>query len=119
MKNWLKEVKEGDSLFFVPRDLRWHKPESVTVTKVGRKWITLESYKGRIDKNDSGYARGVPTEYTYGSPDRVYSSEEHYNYCLRMAKLRRKITDYCASGLTDDQTEDIARLLNIGVDGEL
>ena len=113
MDNWLKNVKEGDSLFFVPRDLRWHSPETVGVIKVGRKWITLAAHKGRIDRTITDVEKGVATEYTYGSPDRVYLSEEHYLQCLKMSKLRRKIQELCAAGVDDSQALAIAEILNL------
>ena len=113
MDNWLKNVKEGDFLFFVPRHLRWNSPGPVRVNKVGRKWITLASYKGRVDRTIIDVENGVPTDYTYGSPDRVYLSEEHYEKCLKLRKLRIKIQECCAAGIDDVQTLAIADILNL------
>jgi hypothetical protein len=64
----------GMEVFYVPSSHRRGNPYSVTIAKVGKKWVTLAGHFGRFDiatwELDGG---------NYSSPGTCYPSEEEYN----------------------------------------
>lgn len=83
----LMPMREGQTLWYVPADMRWSKPREVTVTKIGRKWATLGNF-GRVD---------ITTMYVdggdYPSPGRCYLSKEDYEVALSADRLWRKLVE--------------------------
>jgi hypothetical protein len=67
-----RQFHVGQILWYVPADMRWSKPREVTITKIGRKWITLGNF-GRIDIKTLHVDAGA-----YSSPGRCYLSQEDY-----------------------------------------
>lgn len=72
----------GDTLYFVYSDKRRGKPVTVTIEKIGRKWMTVSpSWMPRIN-NETLYADGG----AFSSPGRCFSSEGEYE----ATELRQK-----------------------------
>ena len=73
-----ERLKVGDVLWYVPSTHynRTAQGQSVTVTKVGRKWATLDGtwHDLRVDMDDGWRADGGE----YRSPGRAYRSREAY-----------------------------------------
>lgn len=111
---WLKELKEGDTVFFANSDPRRTKFNGeATVAKVGRKWLTI--YGGyRFDRNQDvakGYARH---DSDYGSPSSIYPSQQHYNKAVEMRHLKNRISNELGKrNMTDDQVLQIAEILGV------
>jgi hypothetical protein len=76
----------GQTLWYVPRELRFQKPSEVTVQKIGRKWAQVD-YRLRIDVQTLIADGG-----DYSSPGRCYLSREEYE-----AELARRDAwrDFC------------------------
>lgn len=68
----MTKLTEGQSLWWVPTQLRHANQRTVTVTKVGRKWAQLDN--GRRIDIESMHADGGE----YSSPGCCYLSEEYY-----------------------------------------
>lgn len=73
----------GDVLYYVPNESKNHR--LVTITKVGRKWLTINSSM-RINK-DTLSVDG----YGYSSPGRCYRTEADYLEVSKRQELWRKI----------------------------
>ena len=71
----MAEYKVGQVLWYVPSDRR-DKPRFETITKIGRKWITVrDGWKWiRLDMEDGLRADGG----AYNSPGRAYLTEGEY-----------------------------------------
>ncbi len=108
----MTEFNVGQKLWWVWSDPRTGDPKSVTIEKVGRKWITL-SNGHRIDK-ESMRADGDG----YASPGCCYMSETEYQVAKMRAflwsDLRRKVEfGAVPNGVTIADIREAARLLRI------
>lgn len=77
----MADYQVGQELYFVPNSMvsRRESPHTVTITKVGRKWLTLSNYY-RVDRDDLRADGG-----NYSSPGRCWLSQEEYEKACRLA----------------------------------
>lgn len=114
----------GDKLYFVGNGNNSTR-EYVTVSKIGRKWITLANQRGRdeyrigihdLDGKDSCYA-DYPGNSNYGG--QVYRTKEDYQIESERERLWDLVRSaaYCAYRVPDHLTigdlREVARLLKI------
>ena len=112
----IKEFKVGQTAFMVDTDTRGRTENSnpvtkVTVTKVGRKYITVEINRWRTAQFSSTRDRcGFLTEnIDYGYPHHLFSSEEAYAQYVELEKLRRWLYEISHYGDTHKYTLDQLR----------
>lgn len=110
----MNDLQVGQTLYFVGRD-RYHGPaRDVTVTKIGRKWASLDN--GYRISLESLYADGGQ----YASPGRCWPNREAYEAALYRAhkwSALRKWLDHKYSppeGVTVEQMQQAAKLLGLG-----
>lgn len=109
--DWLKELKAGDSVF-VKYSSRYKEGQYVTVEKVGRKWIELSEYEGRVDRTQNtpyGYAY-MDTQ--YGSPNVIYPSKENFEEAVKIRKMRKDI-EAGVKSLSKEQVLAVAAIMGI------
>lgn len=110
-----EDLKAGDTLFLVP-GINYAKrmnARHALIYKVGRKWLTLESTLGRVDRKTLAYDSGG-----YAPAWIVYRSEDDYRKDKRRGDLRRAIANKMGSwsgtaDLTNEQLEGIAKIIGI------
>lgn len=108
----------GDSVYYVPRDQRWDKPQHKYVTGIGRKWI----YCGddfRFDKVNLKVDGG-----RYPSPGKIYRQASDYEDKLRLDRKYAAIskTFDCYSRrdqFDEDQLDRVIAILGIDINALL
>lgn len=106
----------GQTLLYVPNDLRRSEPREVTVTKIGRKWADISGGYNRISITTLDV-----DGYGYSSPGKCWRSREayesHKKLCEAWSELRRLIDAkwYVPEGVTLSQIENAKRSLFKGV----
>ena len=81
-------LKVGQQLWYVPSDIRFRKPEFVTVTKVGRKWASLNWRGYRISIDDLRVDGDA-----YSSPGQCYLSKEEYDQAMERQSAWKALYD--------------------------
>lgn len=72
----------GDTLYYVYNDSRRGNPFTVTIEKIGRKWMTVSpSFMPRINVETLSADGGV-----FSSPGRCFSSKEEYDAIVARQK---------------------------------
>jgi len=94
-----REFVVGMKFYFVPSDTRWRTCENVTVTKVGRKWVTL-SNGFRFDKTSRWWRRTDGSGYS--SPGTIWDSEDRYRESLVVSKILDAIRHQLQFSRMDD-----------------
>ena len=110
-----KTLEVGQELWYVPSDTR-REAKAVIVTKVGRKWATLDNHN-RVDMETMDVDGG-----NYSSPGTCYLDRKAYEEQCRANKLfmefYRKL-GYCVKrGVTAEDILQAAKLLHIEIEGE-
>lgn len=105
-------VKVGQELWWVPTEARdRHRAKTVKVTKVARKWATLDN-GDRINK-ETGRADGG----NHMSPATCYPSKFYYERCLEQKLLVKQLSDKIRFGVSEDippvMIHEAARLLGV------
>lgn len=106
------EYTVGQKLWFVPsHNERWSSQKEVTVRKVGRKWVELDTGQ-RIEKGKRIIDGG-----DYSSPGSVYSSKQEYDNYVSLNNawddLRRTIDKRYSppDGMTIEKIEQAKAIL--------
>lgn len=82
----------GQTLWLVPYERR-HEPRSVTITKVGSRWLHIDSLPpGRVDSKTLHVDNGG-----YGGTDRCWPSREHYEELQRAMAASRSLRESLSS----------------------
>lgn len=109
------EFTVGQKLWYVPGSERRGTPHLVTITAVGRKWISLDDGYYRFEKADATMRIDGGN---YMSPGRCYRSQEAWQVetALKAAwkKFREDIiyeTNVAPSGMTLERIEEARRIL--------
>lgn len=101
----------GQKLWYVPTDHRWGRQAEVTVTRVGRKWVELDSGR-RVEIGKTHVDGG-----NYSSPGSLYESKEVYeaSEALKEAwwELKRKMDNIRAtpSHMTLEKISQIEKIV--------
>lgn len=104
-------VKVGDKLWFVPRS-RYSEAAWVTITKVGRKWISAGG--NRFDKTTLEADGG-----NYSSPGQGYRSQEEWAETVYLRKAWSAVSAYLRNaygppdGMSIDRLASIAAILGV------
>ena len=110
-----KTLEVGQELWYAPNDTRYE-AKAVTVTKVGRKWATLDNYN-RVDMETMEIDGGG-----YSSPGTCYLDRKVYEEQCRadklLTKFYRKLGYYVKQGVTAEDILQAAKLLRIEIEGE-
>lgn len=109
--SWLKELKVGDNVF-VKYSSRHKESQYVTVQKVGRKWIELSEYNGRVDRTQQTLSSYARIDAQYGSPNLVFSDKESCEYAGKISNMRSAI-EKGIRHLTPDQVVAVAEIMGI------
>jgi hypothetical protein len=111
------EFKVGDKWLYAPRERR-HKPQWLTITSVGRKWVSFTMTQQRLDQTKNGEARYRLVDREYSSGGRVWRTEEEYQEAKQLNALRTSFYQKMSSfnscqELTKQQITDAANILGI------
>lgn len=102
----------GQELWFVHREDRSGAPRTVTVTKVGRKWASIDYWGLRVDINTL-----VAQGNGYASPGRCWINREAWDAELEREAAWSKLRKYVdrawrpPAGLSKDQIENMLAAL--------
>ncbi|ARA70980.1 beta barrel domain-containing protein [Pasteurella multocida] len=111
-KDWLKNLKVGDTVYFVETGGRSTFERETEVLKIGRKYLTIKvlSQDRKINLSD-GYE-----ESKYGAfRSRIYRDKKDYLHELKLIELRFAVKKKIASSyfkLTSEDAEAINNLLD-------
>jgi hypothetical protein len=111
----LAKIKKGDQLLFVPSGTRaWGQKRTVTVEKVGRRWVSFVGENGlRMDIE-------TWTGETHGT--RFYLDQKQYEDRIKAAHLQgecgRRLTGWGAETYPLETMEAVATLLGVPLIGE-
>ncbi|HDR1493318.1 TPA: hypothetical protein QB412_002161, partial [Pasteurella multocida] len=85
-KDWIKNLKVGDTVYFVETGRRSTFERETEVLKIGRKYLTIR-VRGRDRKINlsNGYEEGKLSGMVYG---RIYKDKKDYLYSLKLEELR-------------------------------
>lgn len=105
------KYKLGDTLYCVYGSHKRREPESVTIEKVGRKWLYLSNgYRADIDTL-------ILDGNEFASPGECWGSESNYNYHraleYRWKTIFNAVYAKRPSHLTMEDMDEICRLLKI------
>lgn len=84
----MAELKVGQTVIFCPADSR-NSPAEVTVTAIGRRWVSLANMgygNARFDKGTMDVDGGE-----YSSPGRIFLSWDDFNAERERAELRKQL----------------------------
>lgn len=110
-------MKIGDTLYLVYDDTR-KEPRNVTVTSIGRKYITVDGVHGSESKYDILTKKSVDDNTGWNCRATLYTSKEQYNkiayqklitneYCIRIIHMLQH------GMVSDSKILDIANQLGI------
>ncbi|HII3821969.1 TPA: hypothetical protein ACY38Z_001596 [Pasteurella multocida] len=111
-KDWIKNLKVGDTVYFLETLMRSNIEHEAEVLKIGRKYLTIR-VRGRDRKINlsDGYE-----ESKYGALyGRIYRSKKDYLHELKLIELRFAVKKKIASSyfkLTSEDAEAINNLLD-------
>lgn len=111
---WLRNLKPGDEVWFVPHDTRNYTHGELMVDKVGRKYVTMVSRTGLRFNLENGHS--APDQWPRG---RIYHSRESYEAIVQAdrewSKLKRDL-DFASrpSGVTAEGITRARELLGMG-----
>ncbi len=111
-KDWIKNLKVGDTVYFVETGRRSTFERETEVLKIGRKYLTIKvlSQDRKINLSD-GYE-----ESKYGAfRSRIYRDKKDYLYELKLIELRFAVKKKITSSyfkLTLEDAETISNILN-------
>ena len=102
----------GQTLYWVPSDLRWGKPKNVQVEKIGRRWAALSTGR-RIDV-ETMWADGGE----FSSPGMCWMSKEayeaHHARALAWGRLATALRNLSPpAGVTADDIAAARKLLRL------
>ncbi len=111
------EFKVGDKWLYAPRETR-HKPQWLTITSVGRKWVSFTMTQLRLDQTKDGESRYRLVDKGYSAGGRVWRTEEEYLQEKHLNALRRSFYQNISSfnscqHLTKQQMLGAANILGI------
>lgn len=113
MKSWVKDLKIGSTLFFVSHVRHRHTGETLTVSKVGRKYVYAQCDHRELKiERESGYLNGVNGE--------IYENQDVYKDAQRRSMLTSRIRINLERGGLIDQlsTADMEAIVGI-IEGTL
>lgn len=107
-------IEIGIPFFFVPNERR-HAGRRVTVSKIGRRWITL-SDGNRFDCTSDDWR--IVDGGGYSSPGRLWDSERHFENSQRVREILNAIEHRFRLGREDcnvtlENATEAARLLGV------
>jgi hypothetical protein len=107
----------GMSFFFVPNERRHTSDRHVTVSKIGRRWVTL-SDGNRFDRTSDNWR--IVDGGGYSSPGRLWDSEQQFKDSQKVREILNAIEqrfrfgrEYC--NVTLEDAVQAARLLGVEV----
>lgn len=111
----MKKRNVGDT-FFLVANARWMRGGQVVITKVGRKWLTLDNGSRADSETLRIDGRGM------SSPGILYENEQAYidfrDHLDLCAKIKQRFLSFRAGGeVTPEQAKAIAEILGIKTDG--
>lgn len=86
----LSDFKVGQTVI-ISGDRRYPDGNKVTVSKVGRKYVTVKNNWGERQFYADGREDYLVEKITYGSPAALYPSEEAFQNATERARLREKM----------------------------
>ncbi len=112
-KDWIKNLKVGDTVYFLETLMRSNIEHEAEVLKIGRKYLTIR-VRGRDRKINlsNGYEEGKLSGMVYG---RIYKDKKDYLYSLKLEELRIAVKGKMTSSyskLTLEDAETISNILN-------
>ncbi|BDE03507.1 beta barrel domain-containing protein [Pasteurella multocida] len=112
-KDWIKNLKVGDTVYFLETLMRSNIEHEAEVLKIGRKYLTIR-VRGRDRKINlsNGYEEGKLSGMVYGC---IYKDKKDYLYSLKLEELRIAVKGKMTSSyskLTLEDAETISNILN-------
>lgn len=102
-----KKFTVGQVLYYVPRG--YGTPENVTITKIGRVWLSLSNGE-RCDFD-------LVVDSQYGSAPRCYLSKEIYEEGVALEKewfqLRNELSSRMPAGMTREKISQARKIMGI------
>ncbi|MDC4236031.1 beta barrel domain-containing protein [Pasteurella multocida] len=112
-KDWIKNLKVGDTVYFLETLMRSNVEHNYKVLKIGRKYLTIRvrGQERRINLSN-GYEQSKLGGISFGC---IYKNKEDYLYSLRLIELRSVVKEKIKSNyskLTFEHAETINNILN-------
>ncbi|MGC6345368.1 hypothetical protein ACMXY9_11385 [Pasteurella multocida] len=113
-KDWIKNLKVGDTVYFLETLMRSNIEHEAEVLKIGRKYLTIR-VRGRDRKINlsNGYEEGKLSGMVYG---RIYKDKKDYLYSLKLEELRIAVKGKMTSSYSKLTLEDAEAISNILID---
>lgn len=113
-----KNLKVGDQVFIVSENSRRNESRYVSVSKVGRKYVYLETSTYTTQQvqawSHNGYAIAQSSDFPYCV---VYASQEDYEAHQLWEKARSLLASYNAiTGLSRDKRDEVVNILREELD---